>query len=202
MGFLQNINKWFKDLSAAGLGFAIVFIFVTFWVIALVSKPINIDITADITEELTLELTEATINEVISGCTSVLGLAEGSTDFNFCEERIRKGFALTDFKASDCSLCGPRPNFPNEEGLCLTGPDVPFCESSAALIIEVTEEATAGAQDLPIAQFGNAVTAYTDFFDRIVPERVDVLGVETNAIILWIIGLAVLGFLLRFMKVV
>ena len=160
-----------------------------------------LNITADITRDITAEVTESTIVEFVSGCTTVLGLAEGTSDFNFCEERIRKGFELTDFRAEDCSLCGQRPNFPNEEGLCLTGADVPFCEGSVSQIEEVTAEATEGARDLPIAQFGSFVTTYTDFFDRIVPEKINVGGFQTNGIVLWIVGLFSLGFLVRFFKI-
>jgi len=185
--------NFFTRLGPFKSAFLFVFIFVTIWIVALVADPIEKDITASVTQEITAELTEGIIEVFINGCTTELGLVIGSQDFEFCEERTRAGLELTDFKAEDCSLCGPRPDFPDEEGLCLTGADVPFCESLIPLIEEETKKATAEARDLPIAQLGTGVRSFTGLFENIL-EPVEVLGIEVPQLIIWIVVLFVAGF--------
>ena len=176
------------------MSFLLVAIFIILWVTAIVAKPINISVTETITKDITQKAIIERTEEFVELCESRLGLAKGTPDYEFCVERTRAGFKLTNFAPEDCSLCGPRPNYTTEEGLCLKGTNLAFCEGLFTIFDTATEQVTADAQQLPIARFGNFINSYTDFFDNLTQKTINLGGFPIPQWVIVVILLSLLGF--------
>jgi len=140
-------------------GFLLVAVFITLLIIPIVNDRITADITESRTAEITVEFAQA----FIEGCAlpkdqGGLDLADRPDELAICIERAGLGAGLTNFQKADCSLCGAREGYPDEQGLCLKDEDLIFCNDLADKLEVIISAASGDA----IAQFGAKLEQLTE----------------------------------------
>ena len=94
----------------------------------LAAIPITLLIAGNISEDIRLGFGE----NLAEKCTTEAKFT--GEQLQRCELKSVEAGKLTNIKIEDCGICGPRPNYPDEQGLCLTGEDLKFCEKGISKI--------------------------------------------------------------------